>query len=151
MSPHCRRRGSRERMGGCEHGESWLQTQVAKNAGEAKGQMILIGILDMLRCVCVRAPLRSLLLCSHHMSSQNKMRLLAHNHVKNLSILFGKAAERSSLCSLLFMTRCPAGMSSNLCCQLRWGGLTVKIDGAKKKKCVDSNLLIIKRKRKHVK
>lgn len=52
-----------------------------ENAGGAKGQMILIGIPDMLHCVCVLPPLRSLLLYSLHMPSQNKMRLPAHSHM----------------------------------------------------------------------
>lgn len=49
--------------------------QHTPNAGGAKGQMVLIGIPDMLPCVPVGVPLRSLLLYSQHILSQNKMRL----------------------------------------------------------------------------
>lgn len=47
---------------------------IAKSRG-AKGQMVLIGIPDMLHCVPMLVPLRSLLLYSQHIPSQNKMRL----------------------------------------------------------------------------
>lgn len=134
MSPHCRRRGSRERMGGCEHGELWLQTQAAKNAGEAKGQMILIGILDMLRCVCVRAPLRSLLLCSHHMSSQNKMRLLAHNHMLKIwASCLAKQLSEAAFAQCFLWQDVLQEWAPTSAADFRWGGVTVKIDGAKKK------------------
>lgn len=66
-------------MGGWEAvsrvGRGCRARQRMANAGGAKGQMVLIGIPDMLHCVPMLVPLRSLLLYSHHMPSQNKMRL----------------------------------------------------------------------------
>lgn len=54
------------------------------NPGGAKGQMILIGIPDMLRCVPVLVPLRILLLYSQHIPSQNETRLLSCSCMLNI-------------------------------------------------------------------
>ena len=98
--------------------------QCMANAGGAKGQMVLIGIPDMLDCVPVLVPLRSLLLYSHHMPSQNKMRLRPHSCM--LKILRpahrAKQLTKAPLRSVRFLTRCPLVMSLNRRCrqQMTW-------------------------------
>ena len=93
--------------------------QCMANAGGAKGQMVLIGIPDMLDCVPVLVPLRSLLLYSHHMPSQNKMRLRPHSCM--LKILRpahrAKQLTKAPLRSVRFLTRCPLVMSLNRRCR----------------------------------
>lgn len=90
------------------------------NAGGAKGQMVLIGIPDMLRCVPVLVPLRSLLLYSHHMPSQNKMRLGPHKcmfKIHRPACLAKKQLSKAPFdqFSVHFLTWCPLVMSLNLC------------------------------------
>lgn len=87
-----------EGVGGREHGGAEFcraRRRMANSVG-AKGQAVLIGIPDMLHCVPVPVPLRSLLLYRHHMPRQNKMRLRPHSCTvkKNpQTSLFGKEAE----------------------------------------------------------
>lgn len=113
-----------------------------ENAGGAKGQIVLIGIPDMLHCVRVLVPLRSLLLYSHHMPSQNKMRLPPHSCM--LKILPATCLAKQ-LSKALF-AQCPLVMSSNLCCRL-WMMVWLWSKMAFKKKVL-SNPLIFKKKKK---